>query len=291
MTTAEIKKANNNELATALDTAAEELKNAWLTEGNFSRTISYGLAVGKMREALNDKVMASLVKLKNCKLGFRTDESNGNVYPIDVVRDCIIDAATLGLQCVGNQFNIIGANMYVTKEGFTYLLRELARSGRLRDMKLVYSPAVITESSTQGTRRDGSSYQKIEREGKIKVDLSWTFDGKAGSEILEFCVRVNAGMSQDAIIGKAERKAKAWLYNYLTDQAISDGEYEAEEASTAQYRDVTKKASESTFLTRAAEAGPIGLPKVVEPELPDELPDEIPGLEPANELPMFGEMM
>ena len=257
-----------DELALSLDAAAEDLKNAWLTTGNFARTIAYGLAVGKMREVLTDKVMQSLVKLKNSKLGFRTDEGNGNVYPVAVVRDCIIDAATLGLQCVGNQFNIIGGNMYVTKEGFTYLLRELRARGELSDMKFIFHPAEISESSTQGTRRDGSSYQKIEREGRIKVDVSCCWKGKRVEEVLEFCVRVNAGMSQDAIIGKAERKAKAWLYNFLTDQAISDGD--SSDAAAVVSGEVV------------ADSGPIGFPGVFEPnwarQVEAEVQDEIPGL-------------
>lgn len=263
----ELKKTERgSELALSLDATAEELKNAWLTEGNFARTIAYGLAVAKMREALTEAVMRSLVKLKNSKLGFRTDEGNGNVYSMEVVRDCVIDAATLGLQCVGNQFNIIGGNMYVTKEGFTFLLRELVRTGRLRDMKFNFSPAEITESSTQGTRRDGSLYQKIEREGRIKVAVSWVFDGKAGQEELEFCVRVNAGMSQDAIIGKAERKAKAWLYNYLTDQAISDGEAEELGDKAPVMREVRPAVSAPSFLKMPEDpmpfddAGAVGLP-------------------------------
>lgn len=282
------------ELALSLDAAAEELKDAWLTEGNFARTFAYGMAVAKMREVLTPQVMQSLVKLKNSKLGFRTDESKGNEYPIEVVRDCVIDAATLGLQCVGNQFNIIGGNMYVTKEGFTYLLRELVRAGLLKDMKFVYSTAEISESSTQGTRRDGSSYQKIEREGRIKVDVRWVFDGKPGHEELEFCVRVNAGMSQDAIVGKAERKAKAWLYNFLTDQAVSDGEAEV---AAGEVREVKARAVDAPgFLQRAEESGPVALPgagfkpnwarqEAEDSAAPDgvvadgaEFQDEIPGL-------------
>lgn len=56
-----------------------------------------------------------------------------------------------------------------------------------------------------------------------------------------------------------------------------------------QMRDVTRKVVTPSFLQRAAECGPVGLPGGPAPALPDELPDEIPGLEPANELPMFGE--
>lgn len=317
-TTTMTKVEKGNELALSLDAAAEQLKQAWLTEGNFARTIAYGLAVGKMRDALDDKVMRSLVKLKNTKMGFRTDESAQNVYSVEVVRDCIIEAVTLGLQCTGNMFNIIGGNMYVTKEGFTYLLRELARSGQLRGMKFVFHPAEITESSTQGTRRDGSLYQKIEREGRAKVDVCWVFNGVEGSEQLEFCIRVNAGMSQDAVIGKAERKAKAWLFNHLTDQAVSDGELEPAEPVM---REVESKVQEPSFLKAAQSAGPVALPGGKEqgfkpnwlrqeggPSSLDErtsscyaeapglrnsgpsVEDEIPGQEPvADALPMFGE--
>ncbi len=301
--TTELKKVEKgNELALSLDVAAEELKNAWLTEGNFARTIAYGMAVAKMRDVLNDKVMTSLVKLKNSKMGFRTDEGNGFVYPVQVVRDCIIEAATLGLQCTGNQFNIIGGNMYVTKEGFTFLLRELARSGQLKGMKFIYHPAVISESSTQGTRRDGTQYQKVEREGKAKVDVCWEFNGVAGSEQLEFVIRVNAGMSQDAVIGKAERKAKAWLFNHLTDQAVSDGSADAQDElwrDKEALREVTSKVSEPSFLQSAAAAGPVVLPgseaagfkpNFLRKSEEFEAGDEIPGLEMVgDELPVFGE--
>lgn len=227
-------------LAGNLDKLSEQLQVAWLTEGNFARTIAYGMAVAEMREALGDGVMRSIMKLKGSKLGFRTDENVQNVYPMELVRDCVVDAATLGLQCVGNQWNIIGGNMYVTKEGFTYLLRKLCAEGKLRDMKFIYHPAEITESSTQGKRKDGSPYQKIEREGKVRVDVSCMWQGKPVQEQLEFIVRVNAGMSQDAVLGKAERKAKAWLFNYLTDQCIGDGDAEAAEEVPVM-RDVTPK--------------------------------------------------
>lgn len=297
------KAEKGNALALSLDTAAEELKQAWLTTGNFARTIAYGMAVAKMRDALDKNVMTSLVKLKNSKMGYRTDEDaqKGHVYPIEVVRDCIIEAATLGLQCTGNQFNIIGGNMYVTKEGFTFLLRELARTGQLKNMKFLYHPAVITESSTQGTRRDGSQWQKVEREGKAKVDVCWEFNGVSGSEQLEFCIRVNAGMSQDAIIGKAERKAKAWLFNHLTDQAVSDGELEP---VFAEPREVVAKVDEPSFLepARPVEIQQVSPARVETDFVPVSVSgssrvldagvveDEIPGLNPVvDELPVFGE--
>lgn len=267
------KSQKNEALGNNLEALSQEIQRAWMVQGNFTRAIAYGMAVANLREALDEKVMKALLKLKNSKLGFRTDEVPHQPYPMELVRDCIIDAATLGLQCVGNQFNIIGGNMYVTKEGFTFLLRQLSQQGALRDMKFIYHPAEISESSTQGTSRSGEQYQKIEREGRVMVEVSCVYQGKAINEQLEFVIRVNKGMSQDAVLGKAERKAKAWLYNHLTDQAISDGEAEAEEAPM---RNVTAG--------RRAEAG-VRKPALFEAEAGDFLP----GVD--EPVPALGQMM
>lgn len=266
------KAERGEQLAGNLDALSVQIQEAWLMEGNFARTIAYGMAVAELREALNEKVMKALMKLKNSKMGFRTDEGpKTGVYSMEVVRDAVIEAATLGLQCVGNQFNILGGNMYVTKEGFTFLLRQLVRQGRLEGMRFVYHPAEIKESSTQGVSRSGEVYQKIEREGLVKVEVSCVWDGKPVEECLEFVIRVNAGMSQDAVLGKAERKAKAWLFNFLTDQAISDGEAEVQAEAGKEMRDVTPKVREPEFLRAAQGAG-----KVAEPQ---------------DKLPMFGELV
>ena len=268
------KAQRGEQLAGNLDALSVQIQDAWLMEGNFARTIAYGMAVAELREALNEKVMKALMKLKNSKMGFRTDEGpKVSPYSMETVRDCVIEAATLGLQCVGNQFNMLGGNMYVTKEGFTFLLRQLVKQGRLQDMRFVFHPAEIKESSTQGVSRSGEVYQKIEREGLVKVEVSCVFDGKPVEECLEFVIRVNAGMSQDAVLGKAERKAKAWLYNHLTDQAVSDGEAEAEAP-----------------VLREAKA------KVVEPGFLKVEPREVVGgtevpRSEGDELPMFGELV
>ncbi len=207
------------EVARTMDALAVAAQDAFAIKGNFERTFALGAAMADLRDALDEKVMTSIMKLQNTKLGFRTDNERG--YPVHVVKDAVIEATVWGLQCVGNQFNILAGNFYATKEGYTYLLRNLPG---LDDMKFIFHPAVIKESSTSGTRKDGSQYQKIEREGIAVVDVSWVYNGVRGMERLEFCIRVNAGMSQDAIIGKAERKAKAWLHARLTDMQLPDGD-------------------------------------------------------------------
>lgn len=221
--------SKSTELAVSLDNLALEAQQALSCKGSFEKAINMGIAMNRLRDALTPPIMESIMKLKGSQLGFRTDEcaatqyKEGVTYGVDAVRECLIVATCMGLSPVGNQWNILAGRTYVTKEGMTYLLKNLEG---LTNLKMVYYPAEIKESSTSGISKSGKEYQKIEREGLVRVDMSWEFKGVPDSETLEFCIRVNNGMSQDAIIGKAERKAKAWLYSHLTDTIISDGEVE-----------------------------------------------------------------
>lgn len=260
------KTAKCNELAARLDSLALEAQEALHCKGSFEKAIRMGIAMNNLREALTPAVMKSIMKLKGSVLGFRTDERAGDSYnkPIeygeDVVRECLIAATCQGLSPVGNQWNILSGRHYVTKEGFTYLLKNL---DGLRNLKMIFHPADIRESSTSGVSKSGKEYQKIEREGYVKVDLSWEYNLVKGSEELEFCIKVNNGMSQDAIIGKAERKARAWLYNYLTNSAISDGD--AEEQSPDLRNVTTSEKKNPSGVQLASDAGEAIEAEIVEP--------------------------
>ena len=213
------KKISALTLGKTLDTCALAAAEAYALKGNFERTIALGIAMNDFRDALTDGMLQSIKKLENTKIGFRTDNPNG--YPLEVIRDCVIEASIRGLQCVGNQWNIIAGQFYATKEGFTYLLRRLPG---LSGLKIKHNPAEIRENSTSGKSRDGREYTKIEREGLVRSRLEWTWNGESHSEELEHVIRVNAGMSQDAILGKADRKCRAWLYNYLTESDLNVAE-------------------------------------------------------------------
>ena len=212
------KKTSALTLGKTLDACALAAVDAYSLKNNFERTIALGIAMNDFRDALTDGMIQSIKKLENTKIGFRTDNPNG--YPPEVIRDCVIEASIHGLQCVGNHFNIIAGNFYVTKEGLIYLLRQIPG---LADIKIKHKPAEIRENSTSGRARDGREYTKIEREGLVVSELSYTWQGKKYTETLEHVIRVNSGMSQDAILGKAERKVRAWLYNLLNDSNVEIG--------------------------------------------------------------------
>lgn len=278
-------------MAEKMDALAVAAQGAFAIKGNFARTFALGIAMNDLREALTDSVMESIMKLKNTQLGFRTDERPGDKfapeirYGKDVVRDCVIQACILGLQCVGNHFNILAGRLYVTKEGFIYLLRNLPG---LTDLKLTLHPAVVTESSTNGISRDGKQYQKIEREALARVEMSWKWHGTPDSHVYECVVRVNNGMSQDAILGKAERKARCWLYNYLTDNALSDADVtevaaEMRDVTPAPRADAAKPAAARLTASPAPVAAPVPAPAPA-PEVVD-VPAENPAPVEAEEEP------
>ena len=102
-------------VARKMDELAVAAQDAFAIKGNFERTFALGAAMADLRDALDEKVMTSIMKLQNTKLGFRTDNERG--YPVHVVKDAVIEATVWGLQCVGNQFNIISGGFMRRKRG------------------------------------------------------------------------------------------------------------------------------------------------------------------------------
>lgn len=168
----------------------------------FEKAYTVSSAVKQLKEALTPAYMAPIMLLQNNRLGFKTDRSDG--YALDVVKNCLIEAVMMGVQPVGNQFNIIAGNCYITKEGFKYLLDGL----------------------------QGFEYHLIPMLPRIKdgsaacvMQITWKFEGQ-GEQVkeIDFAIRVNNGMGADAVIGKATRKARAWLYNRVMNVEIGDGD-------------------------------------------------------------------
>ena len=191
-----------NEMVAALDKAAANGIIAQREASQFKRTLLVSTAMGELQNLLTPKIMAPIMNLQNKSLGFRTDNPNG--YPVDVVRDCLIEATLKGVYPVGNEFNIIAGRCYITKEGYFHKLHDIP------NFSWVEIPGIPRNVGDNGAI--------------IKVTLEWTYNGKSSTKELELAIRVNRGMGADAIIGKALRKARAWLYTTITGQDIGDGE-------------------------------------------------------------------
>lgn len=180
---------------------------------NFGAAFTAVNVIALLREAMTDEVMDKVfMPLMNTKIGFLTDRngrarSGGraplHLYTRDIVRDCIIDAVTIGLLPTGNQFNIIAERMYPTKEGYTSLLRKLG---------VKY---FIDTSYDKGQTQNFA---------EIPCKINYEYNGEKNSFSIIATVKKDDYSSHDQLRGKAERKAKKALYEYITGCDFGDAD-------------------------------------------------------------------
>ena len=180
---------------------------------NFGAAFTAVNVIALLREAMTDEVMDKVfMPLMNTKIGFLTDRngrarSGGRaplpLYTRDIVRDCIIDAVTIGLLPTGNQFNIIAERMYPTKEGYTSLLRKLG---------VKY---FIDTSYDKGQTQNFA---------EIPCKINYEYNGEKNDFSIIATVKKDDYSSHDQLRGKAERKAKKALYEYITGCDFGDAD-------------------------------------------------------------------
>lgn len=179
---------------------------------NVGAAFSAAQIIMLMRDALTDEVMVAIfMPLMNSKVGFRTDRDGrpnkrGEVQPlytINVVRDAIIDAALIGLRPTGNQFNIISGTMYPTKEGYTSLLKKLGAK-------------YVIDIQQNQSKDPGFA--------EFPCKISYCYNGEKNSLTINATVRRDQYASYDQLRGKAERRAKKALYEYLTGTDYGDAD-------------------------------------------------------------------
>ena len=217
----------------ALDELAARAEIVTAGSSPFSQAVSMATAIQQIRLALTDQVMtAAIMPLMNSKLGFRTDKDpnrpawnrkSGKMetpvpYEITVVRECLIEATLRGVPIVGNCWNIIAAQSYITKEGFWHLIGK--KIPGLTDFKVsIGVPRMIKPA---GDARNASDE---EAKGAVVVCFAtWKFNGTADRVEREIPIRVNAQMGADAIMGKAERKILAAAYAQITGTTLGEGD-------------------------------------------------------------------
>jgi len=195
--------AVKTEVVEALDSAVERGLAACQMAGRMSKALAVAGALQDLRAALSKEVMAAVMPLQGSALGFRTDKDKDGGYPEAVVKDCLIEASLSGVYPVGNEFNIIAGRAYITKEGMGRKLNSIP------GLSWTVTPGIPEN-------RNGGAI--------VPMAVEWSHGGKASAKELKVCVRVNSGMGADAIIGKATRKARAWLFQTVTGQEVPEGE-------------------------------------------------------------------
>lgn len=189
-------------LSKDIETAVTELNSGNYT--GFALAIAKAKVVEMISNALTSEMMKPVMAMQGKAYGFKIDLKGKDTYKEEIVRDCMIEATLSGLEFTGNQFNIIGGNMYAAKNGCTHILLK------------------------NGVQNEVSFQLSKEKDGVTvcPTTISWiTRDGKTGKQTIEFPVKVYKGITtEEAIQGKCERKIKSWLIEKLTGIIIKDGD-------------------------------------------------------------------
>lgn len=213
---------------------------------NFGAAFQAVNVVSLLRQALTDEVMDKVfMPLMNTKIGFLTDRngrpnSRGEVkppYSREIVRDAVIDAVAIGLLPTGNQFNIIAERMYPTKEGYTSLLRKL---GVKYFIEVSYD-----KSQTQGF-------------AEIPCKITYQYNGEKNGFSIIATVKKDNYSSPDQLRGKAERRAKKALYEYLTGCDFGDADEDSSKIEDVVAVEITNEANKGAVI--GAEAQPAAAP-------------------------------
>lgn len=166
--------------------------------------------VKQLKAILTDPfVMGIKQTLENSSLGFKTDKTDG--YPVNVIRTCLIESALNGFYWHGNEFNIIAGNTYFTKDG---LRNKMRRDNIYSDLKISFG---VPDHDMQKKR------------ALIVVSASWRVGEKQYNieETISVKIQVKDGVNfttDDAVIGKANRKIRARIIEMVTGDAIPEGD-------------------------------------------------------------------
>ncbi len=191
----------------------------------FQKAFLLSDGIQKLKELLTPQYMSPIMAMQGNKLGFKTDKDKTGGYPMEVVKNCLIEAVLFGLEPYGNQFNIIAGNMYMTKEGAGHWLNNF--KGLKYD--LVCSLPRIGSEKTSAA---------------VDVTINWTLKGESNTKVIPIPIKMDSYTSVDAIIGKATRKGRAWLINAITGIEVGDGDVEESSAQVVSTKINPAKKSE-----------------------------------------------
>jgi len=203
----------NTEIIQKLDNCVMTVLGDRTIQG-FQKAHNVANAIGELKTLLTPEYMKPIMQLMGSRLGFRTDKDKnkdgtpGPGYPEAIVKNCLIEAVLMGLQPTGNQFNIIAGNTYPTKEGLGSLLNTYPGLS----YKIICGLPKISNDKTSAA---------------VDVTIEWKLQGHEKMQnVIPIPMKIDSYASVDSIIGKATRKARAWLMSNITGVEITDGEVE-----------------------------------------------------------------
>lgn len=189
-------------------------------DGKFERAFLMAAGIQRLRALIGPEEMGPIMALQGTPLGFRTDkdkETNkdgGYGYPIDVVKEAVIEAVLRGVYPVGNEFNIIAGRCYITKEGYQRKVREYPR---LTDLRIMLQIPLMKAGGAV-----------------VPCSATWKVNGEPDTVERDIPVKVNLGMGVDAVLGKATRKLLASVWQRLTGSLVAEPEGDVDDLPPAE---------------------------------------------------------
>jgi hypothetical protein len=175
------------------------------TLGQIGMTLAMAEGLQRLAIALSPEVMAPIMALQGSKLGFLSDKDREGGYGQEIVKRCVTEALLRGVRPVLNEMNIIAGGFYATREAFVRLLKEF--------------PGLTELRIDLGVPRNAGDKGAV-----VACKASWKLCGSSDSMEADIPIKVNGGMGADAILGKAERKMRARIYNRLSGSEFPEGE-------------------------------------------------------------------
>lgn len=198
----EILVLNNTDSLSMIEDVVEEYEHKSLRNSSFIESALRANAIAHLRNNLK-KEFVELVSqsLMGTRLGFKADKNN---YSIEIIKNCLIETALYGVHWTGNEFNIIAGNSYITKEGYQGLFR---RHPDVTDMKVDFG------------------IPRHEQNGRAIVPSKCSWKYKEIEDSIKSDIPVNVFQkSDDAAIGKAERKILHRAWQRITGNSLPDGD-------------------------------------------------------------------
>lgn len=189
-------------------------------ETPFQASFALAAATRKLDALITDAMMDDILALQGQALGFRTDKDRdkmGNAgpgYPVAVVRPAFIEATVRGFRPINNEFNIIAGRFYGAKAGFERLVKGYPGLTNFEESASVPErsgpkTALVGYVAKWEFKGEEMRYERLQK----KLPSGALFDNR-------IVIRVNEGMIEDAILGKAYRKAYAGILNLLNEHVV-----------------------------------------------------------------------
>ena len=202
------------ETAKRIDETASAAMVHFSQAGSMAAELQVAQAMVDLRAMMTPEVMVPIMALQNTDIGFRTDKT----YPVETVRDVVIEAKLRGFHTIGNEFNIIAGRFYAAQKGFRRKLTDGKTFPGLNNFRDIYEvPRLIGG----------------DKGALVKCKASWTFNGKQDSVEFDFPVKLNAGMGSDGALGKAERKLCKRVHDLLSGISTPDGDLDDNDIANA----------------------------------------------------------